>query len=163
MAKTKPPKARYKAGDWVTFRYGLRDVLARILEPRGPIGVRQRHLYRIEIPGESAEPDSFELPEEELAPAEPPVEVAIVANGNGSMKGHATVAGDKNLKRFVAELVRKYKLDHPDEKDDLRASPPSWFSTSGHVFVSVGRSIYRIRNNRVEEELRKTDFPAAAE
>ncbi len=83
MARTKTPKAKFKTGDWVSFRYGVRDVLARILEPRGPIGIRQRHLYRIEIPDDSGEPDSFELPEEELHPATPPVS----ANGKESSVG----------------------------------------------------------------------------
>ena len=159
MARAKTPKAKFKAGDWVSFRYGIRDVVARILEPRGPIGVRQIHRYRIEIPNDDGDPDSFELPEEELHPAAPPVRFAVIPNGKKSTIGSQYPPGEIALTILVDDLIRKHKRDHPEEAEDLASDPPSWFSSSGDVFLMIGRSIYRIRNNKVEEELRKAELP----
>jgi hypothetical protein len=74
MSKTRRPKARFKVGDWVTFLIGTRNAVVQIIEDRGPIGVKGRRLYRIERQFEDREPDRFEMPEEDLAAAEPPSE-----------------------------------------------------------------------------------------
>jgi hypothetical protein len=65
-------KATFKVGDWVTFPFGTRKVLARVIEDRGPIGVQGRRLFGIEIAREDREPDRFEMPEDEMMPAMPP-------------------------------------------------------------------------------------------
>jgi hypothetical protein len=70
---TRPP--RFKVGDWVTFQFGVRSALAQVIEHRGALGgVEQRHLYRIRHDREDSEPDLFEIPEDEIEPASPPVD-----------------------------------------------------------------------------------------
>ena len=63
-----PP--RFKVGDWVSFRYGVRQVSAQIIEDRGKIGINGRRLHRIRMCDESTEERSFEVPEVDLAPVE---------------------------------------------------------------------------------------------
>src|SRR5690348_4561344 len=63
MKKSTP---RFRAGDWVSFRYGLRQVTARIVEDRGPLGVRGRRLYRLRPMSAPPETGDFEMPEDEL-------------------------------------------------------------------------------------------------
>jgi hypothetical protein len=62
---------RYKIGDVVGFWDGVRRAVARVLEPRGPLGVNRRHLYRLRVMTGADEPVVFEMPEEELDPAVP--------------------------------------------------------------------------------------------
>jgi hypothetical protein len=71
MGTTRKKAALFRVGDWVTFRYGAGDVTAQVIEDRGPLGVNGRRLYRVRLTRDFAEPDSFELPEEELAAASP--------------------------------------------------------------------------------------------
>src|SRR5216110_3139550 len=77
MNATKNKRGRFKVGDWVAFPYGTRNLVAQVVEARGPLGIHRRHLYRILVAGESTEPDSFEMPEDELAAATPPDSAAI--------------------------------------------------------------------------------------
>ena len=63
-AKASPPK--FRLGDWVTFKYGVRPVFAQIIEDRGPLGVGRRRLYRIRLAREFDESPSFEMPEDEM-------------------------------------------------------------------------------------------------
>ena len=79
MNKTKKTKARFKVGDWVSFRYGVRDVVVQIIEDRGPIGYQGRRLYRIEMPREDNEPDRFEAAEEGMTLAAPPDQAADIS------------------------------------------------------------------------------------
>ena len=67
----KTPTARYKVGDVVGFWDGVRRAVARVLEPRGPLGVNRRHLYRLRVMTGADEPVVFEMPEDELDPAVP--------------------------------------------------------------------------------------------
>jgi len=79
MSTTKQGKGRFKVGDWVTLQYGAREMIAQVAEERGPLGINQRHLYRIRVPTESGEAaDSFELPEDELKAVTPLRNPAIV-------------------------------------------------------------------------------------
>jgi len=64
--------ATKKTGAQFKFLYGTRNVIAAVIEARGPLGIKGRHLYRIRLGRKAAEPDSFELPEDELQPASPP-------------------------------------------------------------------------------------------
>jgi hypothetical protein len=66
---TKRPK--FRLGDWVTFRYGVRPVFAQIIEDRGPLGANRRRLYRIRFDQELNEPADFEMPEDEVEKAVP--------------------------------------------------------------------------------------------
>jgi hypothetical protein len=63
---------RFKVGDWVSFQFGTRSVVAQVIEARGPIGVNGRRLYRIRLDREFTEPDMFEMPEDDLQAASPP-------------------------------------------------------------------------------------------
>jgi len=72
MSTTKKTRARFKVGDWVTFLYGTRNVIAEVIELRGPLGIKGRHLYRIRMGRKAAEPDCFEVAEDEMQPASPP-------------------------------------------------------------------------------------------
>ena len=62
------PDALFHKGDKVIFRLGLRSVQGTVKEDRGPIGIKGRHLYRVEFrPEPQAEgPSQIELPAEEL-------------------------------------------------------------------------------------------------
>lgn len=60
---------KYRRGDRVTFRYGLRPVLAKVVEDRGNLGVKGRRLYRIRLEQEADEQLAFEVPEDDLSPA----------------------------------------------------------------------------------------------
>src|SRR5947209_3027980 len=78
MSAIRKKNGRFKVGDWVAFPYGNKDLIAQVVEERGPLGINRRHLYRILVPRESGEPDSFEMPEDELAAAAPPDKAAII-------------------------------------------------------------------------------------
>jgi hypothetical protein len=78
MRTTKKEPERFKVGDWVSFRYGTRKVIAQVIEARGPLGIHRRHLYRIRVARELAEPDSFEMPDDELEAASPLNQRAII-------------------------------------------------------------------------------------
>jgi hypothetical protein len=60
---------RFRVGDWVVFPFGIRRVLAEIIEDRGPIGRHGRRLYRVRIDRSEPEPTTTEVPEEDLEPA----------------------------------------------------------------------------------------------
>lgn len=65
---------RFHPGDWVSFQFGSRKAVARVLEDRGLLGVRGGRLYRVQPPlDEAGESAPFEMPEDELESAVPPV------------------------------------------------------------------------------------------
>jgi hypothetical protein len=78
MSATRKETGRFKVGDWVSFPYGARNLTAQIVEARGPLGINGRHLYRIRVAREFGEPDSFELPGDDLELAPAPHKSAIV-------------------------------------------------------------------------------------
>jgi hypothetical protein len=58
------------APDWVTLKLGSREVLGRVLEDRGRIGVQGRRLLRVlAVTAGPGLPGVVELPEDELRPA----------------------------------------------------------------------------------------------
>ena len=57
------PEARFRKGDLVRFRLGIRSVQGEVKEDRGPIGVKGRHLYLVEF---RPEPQSVALSQIEL-------------------------------------------------------------------------------------------------
>jgi hypothetical protein len=59
---------RFRKGDQVRFRLGVRFVQGEVTEDRGPIGVKGRRLYAVEFPVEpnSGAPSMIELPAEDL-------------------------------------------------------------------------------------------------
>jgi hypothetical protein len=78
MSTAKKERYRFRAGDWVRFRYGTKDLIAQVTEARGPIGVHGRRLYRVSIPRDAAESDSFEMPEDELDGVSAPDTAAMI-------------------------------------------------------------------------------------
>jgi hypothetical protein len=68
---------RFKVGDWVTFPYGIRNTRAQVIEERGPLGVKGRHICRVRLADET-ELDAFEMPEDELQPVPPPDKAAVM-------------------------------------------------------------------------------------
>ncbi len=64
------PEPRFRKGDFVRFRLGIRFVQGQIREDRGPIGVQGRHLYLVEFPADhpSSARSLVELPADQLQP-----------------------------------------------------------------------------------------------
>ena len=75
---TKSKGPRFHVGDWVTFPFGFQNAVAKIIEDRGPIGVKGRRLYRVELLRDGLEPDRFEVREDDLTTASPPKTTAKV-------------------------------------------------------------------------------------
>jgi predicted RNase H-like HicB family nuclease len=59
---------RFRKGDLVQFRFGIRVVQGEVKEDRGPIGVKGRHLYAVEFRGDtySTSTSIIELPAVDL-------------------------------------------------------------------------------------------------
>jgi hypothetical protein len=72
MSTAKKRKPRFRVGDWVSFDYGSRKELAKVIEDRGGLGVRGRRPYRIQ-PDPERESSAYEMPEDELAAEPAPV------------------------------------------------------------------------------------------
>ena len=49
MARRSTKRARFRPGDMVRFRYGLREINGQIVENCGPIGIGGRRLYAVRI------------------------------------------------------------------------------------------------------------------
>ncbi len=59
-----------RVGQRVSFRLGTSDVVATVIEDRGPIGINGRRLVRVKLDPEFyGEEHDFEMPVEELQPA----------------------------------------------------------------------------------------------
>lgn len=63
-------KKGLKVGDRVRFRLGTRDVVADVVEDRGPIGVGGRQLVAVALVAEDGEVRKFEMPVEKLVVVE---------------------------------------------------------------------------------------------
>jgi hypothetical protein len=117
MASTSKRAGIFQAGDWVTFRYGTWNPVAQVAEDRGALGLKGRHLYRIRMFGESEEPDSFELPEDELNAAVPGKRAVVEYLRNGGLVEilRSNLAGGKNQPKawltFTARGELTYTID----------------------------------------------------
>ncbi|MBI1915830.1 MAG: hypothetical protein HYS12_14015 [Planctomycetes bacterium] len=78
MKVKKTHRPRFKVGDWVSFPFAVETVFAQIIEDRGPLGFKGRPMYRIRLDLTWAEPDMFEMPEDELEAVPPPGKAAIM-------------------------------------------------------------------------------------
>jgi hypothetical protein len=58
----------FRVGDRALFRFGPEDVEVEVIEHRGPIGVRGRHLVRIRMPVTASDPVEIEVAEADLTP-----------------------------------------------------------------------------------------------
>ena len=59
---------RFRKGDHIEFQFGIRFVPGVVKEDRGPIGVKGRHLYRVEFKMDSLsdEVSEVEMPAVEM-------------------------------------------------------------------------------------------------
>ena len=64
---------RFCKGDLVRFSYGTRSLQGVVIEDRGPIGIKGRHLYLVEFRTEPDYTRQIELPPYQLEPATHPV------------------------------------------------------------------------------------------
>jgi len=106
---------RFRVGDWVSFRYGTRSVVAQVIETRGPLGVNQRPLYRIQLARDSSDPDSFEMPEDELDAAVPPDREAVLnylKDGGLVAILRGNLAGGRNPPRVWLTYTQRGEVTH---------------------------------------------------
>ena len=63
-------KKKFKVGDIITFELVNQDVVGKIVEERGPLGLDGQMVYRVEVNFEAAEPMYFELEESSISRAQ---------------------------------------------------------------------------------------------
>jgi hypothetical protein len=115
MKTSRKQAGQFRVGDWVSFRYGPRSVVAQVVETRGPLGVNQRPLYRIQLSREASEPDSFEMPEDELNAAAPPDREAVVqylTEGGLVAILRSNLAGGRNPPRVWLTFTPQGEVTH---------------------------------------------------
>lgn len=105
---------RFKVGDWASFRYGSRQAWAQIIEDRGAIGVNRRRLYRVRTGDDQAEEVTFEVPEEELTPAEQDRGKLIDYLKDGGLISilRSNLAGGRNQPKVWLSLDSRGNLTH---------------------------------------------------
>jgi hypothetical protein len=59
-------RRRLRVGDQVKIHFAGRDIVARVIEDRGLIGIKGRQLVRVSAANLFGEPGEFELPAEEV-------------------------------------------------------------------------------------------------
>jgi hypothetical protein len=64
--KQGPQERKFHVGDQVSFLWGVKRARGVIIEYLGPIGMRGRRLYLVEMPMKYTEPFRLELPAEEM-------------------------------------------------------------------------------------------------
>jgi predicted RNA binding protein YcfA (HicA-like mRNA interferase family) len=65
--------------------------------------------------------------------------------------------GVENLKILIEDLAREYKKEHPEEVEELEVFAPRWYGPPENGLLKIGRSIFVIRNNKVEQEIREAE------
>jgi len=105
---------RFRVGDWVSFPYGTGDIWAQIVEDRGPLGVDRRRLYRVRIDGDSGEPVSFEMREDDLSPAAPEKAAALRYLKEGGLVAilQASFAGGRSQPRVWLTFDSRGNVTH---------------------------------------------------
>lgn len=66
MPSTIQSEPKFHVGESVSFEFGLRQVRGKIVEDRGPLGVKGRRIYGVQLDMDPLESMFFELPEDEL-------------------------------------------------------------------------------------------------
>jgi hypothetical protein len=64
----------FQVGDRVRFQFGAQKLTGKIIEDRGPLGIRGRRLYRVELPMDPYDSEVLPLAEDEmeLVPSDEP-------------------------------------------------------------------------------------------
>lgn len=65
-----PRPPRYRVGDRVMVRFGARDVVAEVIEDRGPIGHGGEQIVRVSMPLDDDETFEFEVSASRASPAD---------------------------------------------------------------------------------------------
>src|SRR5262245_27220113 len=78
MRTTKKKSGPFRLGDWVSFLYGPEKAIAQVIEPRGPLGFKGRHVYRIRFAGDNDDTNAFEVSEDGMEAAPPPDKEVII-------------------------------------------------------------------------------------
>jgi len=115
MKTSRKQTGPFRVGDWVSFRYGLRSVGAQVVESRGPLGVNQRPVYRIQLSRKASEPDTFEMPEDELNAADPPDREAVMrylTQGGLLAILRSNLAGGRNPPRVWLTYTQRGEVTH---------------------------------------------------
>jgi hypothetical protein len=129
MSSTKQQPPLFHIGDWVKFNYGPTKVYAKIVEDRGPLGVHGRRLYRVqldddqlyrvELDDDSRKISAFEMPENELETALPPIRLSYRVQyyrpGNADV-WDATTRKDRVLKGVKAKGAVGYSTASYEEE-----------------------------------------------
>lgn len=125
MSTVKGSPPRFRVGDMVTLRYGLSDVPARIIEDRGPLGVRGRRLYRVLI----VDDRDFEVPEEDLQPAtvlETPVAKGASPYSRSNRAFSIQYFRQANSNRWIATVERQPEFDDANASGVVAYSTARW-------------------------------------
>jgi len=121
MSSATRPKPRFQVGDWVSFLYGPKRVVAQVVEDRGSLGVGGRRLYRIRLDFEHDLPSTFEVREDDLEAADVPTEANPLLKATldylGQGKRFTQISPDKSTK----SKRRKVTFHFSDGTEDDRA------------------------------------------
>jgi hypothetical protein len=121
---------RFRIGDWVTFQYGPRRVSAKVVEDRGPLGVRGQRLYRVQLDEELGDESAFEMPENELDTAVSPIRqsfhVRYTRQGNTNRWVAATESG-----RLLRGVKAKGAVSYTGAAWEGEAVEDQWHATVG--------------------------------
>jgi hypothetical protein len=127
MSSTIKALPRFRVGEWVSFMFGVRKLLAQITEYRGPLGRHGDPLYEVQIDRSEPEPWTTQVPEEELEPAPQAPLLSAVARE----LGFATQNWPRQAIHFT--YVRDGKTNH-------------W-----SAFMRRGRKLHGIESSGAEE------------
>ncbi|HZW33563.1 MAG TPA: hypothetical protein VFF52_22780 [Isosphaeraceae bacterium] len=137
--RTKPPK--FRLGDWVTFRYGARQVFAQVIEDRGPLGANRRRLYRIRLDQDLNEPIAFEMPEDEMEKAVPDKAAILRYLKQGGLVKilHTNLQGGRNQPRVWLTLSPRGEVSYTCEASrrliGTGATVPFWGLLENKIFL----------------------------
>jgi hypothetical protein len=114
MTATQRSTLRFQVGDWVSFRYGSRQVWAQVIEDRGSFGAERRRIYRIRLDQDAEEPVTFELPEDLLVAAALDRAAVLQYLNQGGLVSilRANLGGETNQPRVWLTLDSRGRVAH---------------------------------------------------
>jgi hypothetical protein len=136
-------RKRFKVGDWVSFPWGTGNMYAQVIEERGPLGVGGRHIYRIRYELESVEPDSFEMPDDDLDPVPQPDKPAVMRylkEGGLVAMLQSNLCGGGDQPRAWLTYTSRGELAHTSPpSEECSVGPQFRFSRCTKIAFSQGR------------------------
>jgi len=112
MHATKPSLPRFKVGEWVAFRYGVRKAAAQVIEDRGSLGINRRRLYRVRLDQHPEESVTFEVPEDDLEQVPPTAAVMEYLERGGLVEILRTSFGKPDARRVWLALDSEGNVVH---------------------------------------------------